>query len=68
MHHDDVARYKKERWEALARARVPYSRPVLDLDADAAREMVDPFGLIGQFESKDVLCLAGGGGQQSATP
>jgi SAM-dependent methyltransferase len=66
MHHDEVARYNKERWEALARARVPYSRPALDLNADAAREMVDPYGFIGSFAGKDVLCLAGGGGQQTA--
>jgi SAM-dependent methyltransferase len=65
MHHDDVARYNKERWEALAKARVPYSRPMLDLNADSALELVDPHGWIAQFEGKDVLCLAGGGGQQS---
>jgi SAM-dependent methyltransferase len=66
MHHDDIARYNKERWEALARAYVPYSRPALDLNAHSAREMVDPHGFIRGFVGKDVLCLAGGGGQQSA--
>jgi SAM-dependent methyltransferase len=66
MPQDDVARYNKERWEALAQAHVPYSRPVLDLDADSAREMVDPYGFVATFEGKDVLCLAAGGGQQSA--
>jgi SAM-dependent methyltransferase len=66
MPQDDIARYNKERWEALAQAHVPFSRPALDLDADSAREMVDPRGFIGEFEDRDVLCLAGGGGQQSA--
>jgi SAM-dependent methyltransferase len=66
MPHDDVARYNKERWEALARARVPYSRPMLDLNAGTARDLVDPYGWIRSYEGKDVLCLAGGGGQQSA--
>jgi SAM-dependent methyltransferase len=66
MHLDDVARYNKERWEALAYACVPYSRPLLELDAGSARALVDPFGWIGRFAGKDVLCLAGGGGQQSA--
>jgi SAM-dependent methyltransferase len=66
MHHDKVARYNKERWEALAQARVPYSRPMLELNADTARALVDPYDWIHSFEGKDVLCLAGGGGQQSA--
>jgi SAM-dependent methyltransferase len=66
MHRDDIARYNKERWEALAQAHVPYSRPILDLDADSARELIDPHGLIRDYQGKDVLCLAGGGGQQSA--
>ena len=66
MAYDEIARYNKERWEALAQAHVPYSRPALDLNADSARQMVDPHGLIGTFKGKDVLCLAGGGGQQTA--
>jgi SAM-dependent methyltransferase len=66
MHHDEVARYNKERWEALAQAHVPYSRPMLDLTLNSARELVDPYALIGEYAGKDVLCLAGGGGQQTA--
>ena len=65
-HHDEIAEYNKERWEALAQARVPYSRPSLDLNASSAQSMVDPHDLIQAYEGKDVLCLAGGGGQQSA--
>jgi len=63
---DDLARYNQERWEALAQANVQYSRPVLDLDRQSARAMVDEEELLGQVAGKDVLCLAGGGGQQSA--
>ena len=63
---DDIARYNKERWEELARANVGFSRPYLDLDLTSAREAVDPEGMIDTFAGKDVLCLAGGGGQQSA--
>ena len=63
---DEIAQYNKERWEALAQAHIPYSRPALDLDAASARKMVDPYGFIHTFQGKDVLCLAGGGGQQSA--
>jgi SAM-dependent methyltransferase len=63
---DDLARYNQERWEALAQAGVEYSRPWLDLDPDTARRRVDPYGMIGAVAGLRVLCLAGGGGQQSA--
>ena len=63
---DELARYNKERWEELAEAGVIYSRPKLDLDAASARAMVDPEGKLGETAGRDVLCLAGGGGQQSA--
>jgi len=63
---DDIARYNRERWEALVAAGIEYSRPWLDLTEDAARVAVDPYGFIGDFAQTRVLCLAGGGGQQSA--
>ena len=63
---DDVARYNRERWEELATEGVRYTRPILDLDADSALEMVDPQKLAGDIAGKDVLCLAAAGGQQSA--
>jgi SAM-dependent methyltransferase len=64
---DELARYNKERWEELAKAGVWCSRPMLDLDADSARRLVDPEGVMDDpARGRDVLCLAGGGGQQSA--
>lgn len=63
---DELARYNKERWEELAQAGVAYSRPFLELTPTTARTLVDPQGLLGAIAGKDVLCLAGGGGQQSA--
>ena len=63
---DEIARYNKDRWEELAEANVEFSRPYLDLDPPRARECVDPHGMIGEVDGKDVLCLASGGGQQSA--
>ncbi len=63
---DDLSRYNKERWEALARAGIEYSRPWLDLDPATAAQRVDPHGLISPAAGRRVLCLAGGGGQQSA--
>ena len=63
---DEIAWFNRERWEDLARAGIQYSRPFLDLDEETARSLIDPEGLIGHVRGRDVLCLAGGGGQQSA--
>lgn len=63
---DELGRYNKERWEELAQVGIMYSRPWLDLDAASAHARLDPEGCMGEVADKDVLCLAGGGGQQSA--
>ncbi len=63
---DELARYNRERWEELAQAGVRYSQPFLNLDPRSARRAVDPEGLLGPIARREVLCLAGGGGQQSA--
>lgn len=63
---DDLAKFNKARWEALAQANILYSRPLLKLDVEAARQVVDSQGIMGDVAGKDVLCLASGGGQQSA--
>jgi ubiquinone/menaquinone biosynthesis C-methylase UbiE len=63
---DQVARYNIERWQALAEADALFTRPAFDLTPESAREMVDEERLFGDLPGRDVLCLAGGGGQQSA--
>lgn len=68
---DELAKYNKNRWEALAQARVVYSRPFLTLTPENALEALDPDPVFvgsrfSQVAGKDVLCLAGGGGQQTA--
>ena len=63
---DEVADYNVTRWRALAEAGALYTRPMLDLDAEAARAVVDPRGWLGELEGRRVLCLAGGGGRESA--
>jgi len=63
---DDLSRHNRERWNGLAAAGIAYGRPWLDLDAPTARERVDPLELLGDVTGKRVLCLAAGGGQQSA--
>lgn len=62
---DDVAQYNLDRWEALARANAIFTRPRLELTPAEAQVIVDPQRLFGSLAGKDVLCLAGGGGQQS---
>jgi ubiquinone/menaquinone biosynthesis C-methylase UbiE len=63
---DEVAKYNKARWKALAEANALFTRPKLDLDYESAKEMVNSNDRFGEIEGKTVLCLAGGGGQQSA--
>lgn len=63
---DDVAEYNKARWKALAEADALFTRPKLDLDLASAKELVDSNDRFGEIKGKNVLCLAGGGGQQSA--
>ena len=58
---DDLSRINRERWNGLVRAGILYSRPKLDLDEVAAREMVDEAGLLGDVRGQRVLLLAGGG-------
>ena len=63
---DELARFNKERWEELAQAGIEYSRPFLDLNESSARNVFDVENRLGDVKGKDVLCLAAGGGQQSA--
>lgn len=63
---DDIARYNSERWRRLVEANAVFTQPKLDLDAEAARILIDPEGKLGDLTGRRVLCLAAGGGQQSA--
>ncbi len=51
---------------AISLLPVALSRPWLDLDEERALASIDPFGQLGDVRDRDVLCLAGGGGQQTA--
>ncbi|PRX59906.1 methyltransferase family protein [Nonomuraea fuscirosea] len=65
---DGVYRYNEERWQALVEADALFTRPMLDLDQDSARGYLglERLGLPGDVAGRRVLCLASGGGQQSA--
>ena len=62
---DDIAKYNVNRWRSLASADAIFTRHDLRLDKHTARERLDPQGRLGDIAGKEVLCLAGGGGQQS---
>jgi len=63
---DDVSSSNQGKWDELARRGVLYSRPLLDLNVESAREWLDPYDMLGDVRGKQVLCLGGGGGKQSA--
>jgi ubiquinone/menaquinone biosynthesis C-methylase UbiE len=62
---DHVHRFNKDRWEALVKAGALYSRPWLSETSQSALRRLDPTGHFGDLSGKEVLCLAGGGGQQA---
>src|SRR5260370_40584212 len=63
---DDIYHHNQKRWDMLASANALFSRPALRLDAEGARRRIDPEGRLGAVQGKRVLCLASGGGQQTA--
>jgi len=63
---DEVTQYNQARWEALVSAQALFTRPWLDLDPRSARARLDPENTLGDVRGTAVLCLASGGGQQSA--
>lgn len=62
---DEIARFNQERWSDLVANQVAYSRPFRELTVEEARHFLDEEGILGDVSGRDVLCLAGGGGQQS---
>jgi SAM-dependent methyltransferase len=63
---DDLASFNQSRWDELARRGVLFARPLLDLTPMTARQWLDPYGSLGDVGGQKVLCLASGGGMQSA--
>jgi SAM-dependent methyltransferase len=77
---DEIARKNRKHWEDLAGKGMEYTRPWLDLDPDLLRSFeageidilpepytyIFPRSVFQGVGDKRVLCLASGGGQQSA--
>ena len=80
MTQDRIARINRRHWEGLASRGMEYATPWLDLDPDLVRAFgkgrvealpglyacLYPRSVFEGVEGKRVLCLASGGGQQSA--
>lgn len=63
---DEIAKINRERWNALARANVEYTQPFLDFTRQQAEDYVYRHGILKDVAGKRVLCLASGGGQDTA--
>jgi len=77
---DEAAIVNERHWERMVREGCGYAIPWLDLDPDLIRQyargeldpvpeplaVMSPYSILAGVEGKDVLCLASGGGQQSA--
>lgn len=63
---DQIAKYNQERWAQLVGADAVFTRAKFSLTPASAQEYLDPLRLLGDLRDRRVLCLAGGGGQQSA--
>jgi SAM-dependent methyltransferase len=78
--HDEIGAVNKEHWERMVKEGCGFTRPWLDLDRTQLRQYVRgqldpvpaamiemyPVSVLANVEGKEVLCLASGGGQQSA--
>lgn len=62
---DEIYRFNQVRWNSLAKANALFTRPWLNETSESSLRRIDPEGRLGCLQHKDVLCLAGGGGQQS---
>lgn len=77
---DEVAVANKKHWERMVKEGCGFTIPWLNLDSNILRqyaegkldivppplEVVTPYNILAHVDGKDVLCLAAGGGQQSA--
>ena len=77
---DEIALINKEHWERMVGEGCGFTRPWLDLDREIINQYLkgqlshipehllemSPLNVLTDIESKDVLCLGAGGGQQSA--
>ena len=80
MFQDEIGSVNERHWERMVKEGCGFTRPWLDLDRALVRQYAQgqldpvpapliemyPANVLADVEGKDVLCLASGGGQQSA--
>ena len=80
MNKNNYATTNKEWWEKMAKEDCGFTKPWLDLDVKILQKLANgdlknppeplndiyPISIFSDVKRKDVLCLASGGGQQSA--
>jgi SAM-dependent methyltransferase len=78
--NDEIAAANKQHWERMVKESCGFTRPWLNLNRNLLRQYVAgqlgpvpapllevyPVNVLANIEGKEVLCLAAGGGQQSA--
>ncbi len=64
--HERLIEENRQRWDALADANVMYSVPFLQFTKEDAARFIYRHEFITDVAGKEVLCLASGGGQDSA--
>ncbi|MAT73021.1 MAG: SAM-dependent methyltransferase [Planctomycetaceae bacterium] len=62
----DAARHNAAAWDRLARKGAALARPATDDEFAAPLAVLDPLGWLGDVRGQRLLCLAAGGGRQSA--
>jgi SAM-dependent methyltransferase len=63
---DAIVAHNAKAWDALARQKVPLAQPAANADFSEPLEVLDAAGWLGDVRGRRVLCLATGGGRQSA--
>jgi SAM-dependent methyltransferase len=63
---EDIIQTNRQRWNDLARANVEYTIPFLDYTVEEARQRIGRHGILADLKGQRVLCLASGGGQDTA--
>jgi SAM-dependent methyltransferase len=61
-----VVAHNAKAWDALARQSAPLAQPATNADFSAPLDILDAAGWLGDVRGNRLLCLAAGGGRQSA--
>jgi SAM-dependent methyltransferase len=63
---DAIVAHNAKAWDALVRQGAPLAQPATNADFSEPLEMLDAAGWLGDVRGLRILCLAAGGGRQSA--